>query len=209
MFKNKYNIKKDTKIILYIGRIHKSKRIDLLIKAYSKIHNILDDSLLIISGFDDGYIENINQLIKSLNLDNRILLLEPISDEEKLMAYRDAYVFVTPAYSGFPMTFLEVGAIGTPIITTTLGDKINWIDNQAGIVSKPKVECLSQALINIFRNENRHYLYSRNSREIINSDFGIESVVDKLERTYREVLATNKISFNKNKGHGNYDPKIY
>lgn len=51
------------------------------------------------------------------------------SEKEKMMAFIDADVFVTPRFYGFPITFLEAIACGTPIVTTNAGDFIEGIDN--------------------------------------------------------------------------------
>ncbi len=46
-FKNKYKIGDERKIVLYIGRIHETKRIDLLIRAFAILINTFKDNRLL------------------------------------------------------------------------------------------------------------------------------------------------------------------
>ena len=57
-----------------------------------------------------------------------------MSEKEKITIFVDADVFVTPSFSGFPVTFLEACACSTPIITTNKGDELDWIHNKVGYV---------------------------------------------------------------------------
>ena len=49
-FKKKYSIKKETQMILYVGRLEKSKGLDLLINAFAELSKDLDDIILVIVG---------------------------------------------------------------------------------------------------------------------------------------------------------------
>ena len=65
-FRRKFNIENNQKLILYLGRIHEIKGIDILIKAFTKVIKKVDDVKLVIVGPDDGYLENIQVLINNL-----------------------------------------------------------------------------------------------------------------------------------------------
>jgi glycosyltransferase involved in cell wall biosynthesis len=189
-FKRRFNIPEDKKIILYLGRIHKTKGIDLLIKAYAYLINKMKckHALLVIAGPDDGYLDDAKALANSLGIYTSVIFTGFISDEDKLKALVDAEVFVTPSFYGFPLTFLEACAVGTPIVTTILGDKLEWIDNNVGYVSRPTPTDLAEAIYRIVFNEELHRRFSKNCIEIVNSKFPIEKVVEKLEKVYAEIV---------------------
>ncbi|HUK84846.1 MAG TPA: glycosyltransferase, partial [Candidatus Acidoferrum sp.] len=69
-FKKKYNIQHKPKMILFLGRLHRTKGIDLLIKAYA--HLIKTDNqhntVLVIAGPDDGFLIEAISLVNSLSL---------------------------------------------------------------------------------------------------------------------------------------------
>ena len=95
-FKKKFGIDEDEKIVLYLGRIHKIKGIDILVRAFAEIIEKLDDVKLVIVGPDDGYLGEIETQIKSLNIKNKVLIPGPLYGEDKLAAYVDADVYVLP-----------------------------------------------------------------------------------------------------------------
>jgi glycosyltransferase involved in cell wall biosynthesis len=189
-FKKKFNIPEDRKIILYLGRIHKTKGIDLLIRAYACLKNEMKckDTILVIVGPDDGYLREARNLANSLGLYNSVMFTGFISRKDKLRALVDADVFITPSFYGFPMTFLESCAVGTPIVTTSLGDTLEWIDGNAGFITQPIARDIAEAIQRIISDDKLRRRFSRNCIEIVKSEFSIEKVVDRLEEVYEEVI---------------------
>jgi len=189
-FKKKFNIPKDKKTIFYLGRIHKTKGIDFLVKAYAHLTNEMKfkDAILVIAGPDDGYLNEAKALANSLGVYNSTMFTGFISSEDKLGALVDADVFVTPSFYGFPITFLEACAVGTPIITTSLGDTLEWIDENVGYVTQPTPHDLAEAMYRIISDDLLRRKFSRNCIKIVRSNFSIEKVVEKLEKVYEEVI---------------------
>ncbi|MEM2642427.1 MAG: glycosyltransferase [Thermoproteota archaeon] len=189
-FKSKHNIPEDKKIILYLGRIHRTKGIELLIKAYAYLVEKMNckDVVLVVAGPDDGYLNEAKVLASSLNVLNSTLFTGFISKEDKLKALVDSEVFVTPSFYGFPITFLEACATGTPIVTTNLGDTLEWIDGKAGYVTRPTPYYMAEAIYDIISNETLRRRLSENCINIVKTSFSIESVVSKLEKIYKEVV---------------------
>jgi glycosyltransferase involved in cell wall biosynthesis len=189
-FKKKFNIPEDKKIILYLGRVHKTKGIDFLIRAYAHLINEMKcrDTILVIAGPDDGYLNDAKALANSLGLYDSVMFTGFISSEDKLKALVDAEVFVTPSFYGFPMTFLEACAIGTPIVTTSLGDTLEWIDGNVGYVTQPTPCNLAEAICRIISDSRLRRRFSKNCIEIVKSEFSIEKVVEKLEKVYEEAV---------------------
>jgi glycosyltransferase involved in cell wall biosynthesis len=112
-----------------------------------------------------------------------------ISSEDKLRALVDADVFVTPSFYGFPVTFLEACAVGTPIVTTSLGDTLEWIGGNVGYVTQPTPNGLAEAIYGIISDDELHRRFSKNCIEIVKSEFAIEKVVERLEEVYEEVVS--------------------
>ncbi|MEM3674483.1 MAG: glycosyltransferase [Candidatus Methanomethyliaceae archaeon] len=187
-FKKKFGIPEEKKIILYLGRIHKTKGIDFLIKAYAHLTKRMGvkGTALVIAGPDDGYLNEAKVLVKSLNIAESVIFTGFIGREDKLKALVDAEVFVTPSFYGFPVTFLEACATGVPIVTTSMGDSLEWIDGKAGYVSKPSVKDFTEKICTILNKEIRKNI-SNNCLNLA-KEFSIEKVVCKLERVYKEVL---------------------
>lgn len=94
-FKKKYHIR-EKYIILFLGRVHKIKGIDFLIKSFSKLVKEIDDVALVIAGPDDGYGRKAKTLTKNLGLHDKVRFTGRINGKDKLSAYVDADVLIYP-----------------------------------------------------------------------------------------------------------------
>ena len=82
-FRDKFGIEGD--IIAYIGRIHPTKGIDTLIRAFRRIRNKVEDVNLVIAGNgDERYVMKLRKLIKELDLGRYVYMLGRISEEDKV-----------------------------------------------------------------------------------------------------------------------------
>lgn len=188
-FKKRFNMPENKRMILYLGRIHRTKGIGLLIKAYAQlIRNMnYNDSVLTIAGPDDGYLAEAKALVNSLGISDSVVFTGFLDTENRLKALVDADLFVTPSFYGFPMTFLEACAVGTPILTTTLGDKLEWIDGNVGCVTSPNSDDFAKAMYSIISNDQLRQKLSKKCRQLIKSQFSLEKTVARLERIYRTL----------------------
>ena len=123
-FKRKFGIPEDKRVILYLGRIHRIKGIDLLIKAYAYlIENMGNkDAVLVIAGPDDGYLNEAKALANSLRVSDPVMFVGPLYDKNKLAAYVDPDPYVLPSrYEIWGLIILEAYACGKPVIASKVG----------------------------------------------------------------------------------------
>jgi len=181
-FREKYNIKENEKIILYFGRIHKTKNIDMLVETFPQILSGIKVARLVISGPDDGNLADLKQQVQSLGIADRVIFTGYMEDNEKYQVFLDSDVFVTPSFTGFPITFLESLLCGTPIITTANGDNLDWINDNVGRVVNFSTDELRDAIIRLLENDNLYKGYVENGQHMIKETFTWNKVVDQLER---------------------------
>jgi len=187
-FKKKYGIKDDEKIVLYLGRLHKTKGIELLIKAFANLKKKYNKIKLFLIGPDDGFKYKLHELVKTLNLENEIIFLGFISQKEKLAALVDAKVFCTPKFTGFPITFIEACACGTPIITSDGGDVLDWIDNKVGYVVDYDEKQFEEAIYKIIDNKELRKKFSKNCKLLVKEKFNWNKIMNKVESLYIRVV---------------------
>jgi glycosyltransferase involved in cell wall biosynthesis len=187
-FRRKYQITDDCKIILYIGRLHGTKGLDLLIDAFHKVIKEKINCKLVIIGPDDGYLTQIQSKANYLGLQNKIKIIGFIPNNEKIQALVDSNVFVTPSFSGFPVTFLEACACGLPIITSTHGDNLDWIDNNVGFVVEYNPSRLKDAIFKIIDDEALSRKFSNQGKQLVAEQFNWNAICDQIEMHYREVI---------------------
>lgn len=183
-FRKKYGLNGDEKIVLYVGRLHKTKGIDLLTKAFAATSKELGNAKLVIVGPDDGYKSALEELVQSLKMNDKVLFIGFVTNDEKTAAFVDADVFVMPSFSGFPITFLEACACGTPIITTNNGDELDWIHNKLGYVVKYDKNLLRDAIFEVLSDEELRRKFGVEGRKLIREYFDWSSIIKKIEIIY-------------------------
>jgi glycosyltransferase involved in cell wall biosynthesis len=105
--------------LLFLGRIHPIKGVDILLRAWRAVQDRFRDWELHVAGPDDGgHLAGMQALAGHLRLD-RVVFRGPLYGEEKWRAYRAAELVVLPTHSeNFGLTVAEALAAGTPAIVT-------------------------------------------------------------------------------------------
>ncbi len=153
------------KYILYLGRLNKTKGIDLLIKSFSEIKD--KNITLKIAGEFNDYKEELLAIVKSLSLETKIVFLGIVKNEIKTNLIKNAWALVSPTYSDvIGMVNLEGASFKTPVITTyNTGLKKEWNDNGGRLIN-PTLEELKEVLLEITewsleeRNRNGNKLFN-------------------------------------------------
>jgi len=188
-FRKRYGLSDNEQIILYLGRIHETKGIGLLVRAFAGLTKEMEGVRLVIVGPNDGYLDTLTRLTASVAVSDKVLFTGPLYGAGKLGAYVDADVFVTPSFYGFPVTFVEACACGVPIVTTEKGDKLDWIHNQAGYVVEYDESQLKDALAAVLTNRVLAQQFQENGRKLVRQRFAWSRIVEGLEQIYLEVTA--------------------
>ena len=112
------NLPMSKKLILFIGRLHKMKGVDILIKAYASIEDRLRSlSKLLIVGSGPELFSLKRLVKKQLNIEDNVLFLGRVSDTHKRLLLRSCDIFILPSrYDVVPLTMIEALAAETPII---------------------------------------------------------------------------------------------
>jgi len=188
-FRRRYKIPENTKIVLYVGRLHQSKGLDLLIDAFYKVQIIEPNSKLILIGPGDGFEQILIKKIKDSHLENKIIVTGLLKESEKISAFVDSDVFVTPKFYGFPITFLEAWACGLPVITTNIGDNLNWMNNQCGLIAEYSGESLCNKILQIFHDTALRKRLGDNAKTLVRTELNWEVIAEKVEKLYLNVIS--------------------
>ncbi|MGD0477184.1 MAG: glycosyltransferase family 4 protein [Nitrososphaerales archaeon] len=187
-FRRKIGLDENNMMVLYLGRIHRSKRIDVLVRSFQLVTQRMKNARLVIAGYDDGYLQYLRFLTQSLGLNDYVIFTGPLNESDKQAALSDAGVFVTPSFYGFPMTFLEACAVGTPIIATNLGDVLSWIDGVCGYVTSPDPAELAHAICRVLLDGDVRAKFSENCKSIVQLKFSAAGIAKILESTYEGLV---------------------
>jgi glycosyltransferase involved in cell wall biosynthesis len=160
IFRAQHGISRDTKLLLFLGRLSTKKSPDLLLAAFAKLPAKLDGKpvQLVFAGPDEGAVQSKLELMAAeLGVASRVHFLGAIFDEAKWSAYLDADVFVLPSQNeNFGNTAAESVAAGTPVIVTEQCGIAPFLRNRAGIVIKHDVSELTEALASLLTDQGLH-----------------------------------------------------
>ena len=186
-FRKKYSIAEDEKVILFLGRIHKIKGIDILIEAFSKLKEELQGVKLVIAGPDDGYLDRLKLMVDKLSIEDDVIFPGPLYEKEKSEAYVDADVFVVPSkYESFGNVVLEAMAHNTPVVVTNSCGVSEWLSS-AEIIN-PTVDSLYVKLSEILKKSKSENLKSKRRMKKDVEKFSWETIVDRIESIYYEIV---------------------
>ena len=121
---------KQTKTILYLGRIHPIKGIDQLIRAYALLVDKKPFELVIAGEGDRVYTEELESLVRELGIQECVRFAGHVEKEEKQKLLASSYVLVLPSHTeNFGNVVVEALAQGTPVIASK---NTPWSVREAG-----------------------------------------------------------------------------
>ncbi|MGO9312921.1 MAG: glycosyltransferase [Syntrophobacteraceae bacterium] len=180
----------DARTLLFLGRIHPVKGVDMLLRAWAAVEPRFPEWELRIAGpNNNGYLPKMQSLAEELGL-KRVVFCGPLYGDTKQAAYREAELFVLPTHSeNFGITVAESLAAGTPAIVTKGAPWSSLERNRAGwwidIGVDPLVACLEEAM-----SQSRSELINRGrfGREWMVRDYSWARIGQMTHLTYRWLL---------------------
>ena len=180
-FFNKYTAFDCTqsKIIISMGRIHKKKGYDILIKSLDLLLKQNLECLLFIAGDNFGAKSELQMLIESYSLSDIVFFTGYLEGEEKINFLHNADVFALPSHDeNFGIVYAEALAAGTPIIASRHTpwkevEKYNcgkWVENKPELFAKSIIEILNSDPVKMGKN-GRNYVEENYSWDKIAVEF--------------------------------------
>jgi glycosyltransferase involved in cell wall biosynthesis len=192
-FRQRHGLEAGHKVILFLGRIHKTKGIDLLINAFAGIVKDITDARLVVAGPDDGYLNALQNLTAELRLTEKVIFTGPVYGEEKLAAYVDADVYaLTSSWEAFGISIFEALACGTPAVVTDRCGVADIIRDKAGLVVPYEVAALKDALRQMLADDKKRQQYGRDGQALVRGQYGWGAIAERTERMYEGVISKLK-----------------
>ncbi len=146
---------KGKRIILYLGRLHFKKGVDILIEAWAELAGRFPEAVLVMAGPDcEGTRVSLELSIVQRGLSGRVVFTGMLAPAMKWSALANAHCFTLPSYSeGLSVAVLEALGMGVPVI---ISDRCNLPEVQqynAGWQIRATADELTEALQEMLRNE--------------------------------------------------------
>lgn len=187
LLREKYGLNKN--ILLYVGRIHKSKGLQYVVKAIKDL-----DCKLFIVGPDGGFRSELVKQIKEEGIMEKVVFSGAISDEELIAVYHLSDIFVLfSEWEGFGLVVIEAMAAGKPVIVSDRGSLPFLVNNGNNglVVPFPSIEDLKNNISKLITNDKLRLRLARKSKKF-SKNFSWESVVRQTEEIYKRASKDEK-----------------
>jgi glycosyltransferase involved in cell wall biosynthesis len=177
-------------IVLYVGRLVKHKRVDLLLKSFARVIRDFPNASLWIAG--DGLERaSLERIAEHYNLP--VKFLGRISEREKIRVMKKAWCLVLPSEKeGLGLVLLESMACKTPVVAVDSGGPGAVVkDGVNGFLVPPGSEDLIyERICRILSDEKLRDRMGEAGRKIVEEKFTWEKVAERVEKVLLSVLQT-------------------
>jgi len=150
-FKEEYKIKKDDKLILYLGNIRKFKNPYNLLRALKYAIKVENKIKLIIIGSDQLKLEGgltINEFAKKLDISEKIITLGSLPPKQIVPFIQRSSIGVIPSYhEGQCLVAYEFAAAGLPLCLSNIGSFTSVFNDSALFCNPDDYKTLASNII--------------------------------------------------------------
>jgi len=178
------------KRLLFLGRLHPKKGLDLLIPAFQNCLPRLPDLRLLVAGSDcgTGYLSEVEALTRELGLVDKVSFLGELHGEQKELCFANADAFaLTSRSEGLPVAVLEAMAHGLPVIVSESCNLPEILASGAGIVVKCQVEQICAAILKVFESDASRRDLGLNAIRLVEEKFAWHRIAAQAVRLYVEL----------------------
>ncbi len=177
-------------VICSVGRLATQKDFPLLIRAFAHVVKHCDARLKIAG--TGGQKDVLEELIRELNLEDKVSLLGFVEYAEETMASSDMFV-MTSVWEGFPATLVEAMVLGTPVVSVNCeSGPAELIENGVSgiLVNSRDPEIIGEAIIKLLEDKKLRAKISQNAQKRVER-FSLPATVAELEKLMKFLCNKN------------------
>jgi glycosyltransferase involved in cell wall biosynthesis len=179
------------KLVLFLGRLHQKKGLELLIHAFARVADRCPDAHLVLAGNGDRrYMETVTQMVNECGVASRSTITGWLEDDDKLAALADADLFVLPSLGeNFGIAVVEAMACGLPVV---ISDKVGiWQDvaeSEAGIIVHCDSDEIASAIERLVGDSKLRTRLGRNGKNLAGAQFTMDRMAERMEIEYQALF---------------------
>lgn len=188
--RERLNLPKTELVVIFIGRLHKIKRVDLLLHAWARLPHLAQDQLLVV-----GAGEELDQL-KDLAVQLGINIGFKGSTDDVAPYLHAADVFVLPSgirstssYEGLSVALMEAMSTGLAVLATDCpGNRVLIQDGENGLLFPVEdVDELTKQLERLLEDPSLRARLGRNAHTSVYQNYAIEAIARKTKTIYERI----------------------
>jgi glycosyltransferase involved in cell wall biosynthesis len=198
--RERYEVKDDDQLILFLGRLVWIKGADKLLMAMPHILQKVPNAKLVIVGFGDME-EHLKSMVKGLRLEEKVKFrFEFVPEEERIAHYAACDVAAFPSlYEPFGIVALEAMSMEKPVVVGASGisgmREIVIVDGpeQCGYHVNPSDPVdIAWGIVSCLQDPNRKQQLGKNGRKRVLAEFTWDKIAEKTLKTYEELAKKEK-----------------
>lgn len=178
---------KDSKKILFVGRLVYYKGVEVLIDAFSRTENA--ELFIVGTGSDEEALKK-----QAGPLGDRVHFMKNLSDEDLRSAFADCDFFVMPSVEkseAFGIVQLEAMIYGKPVINTDLKTSVPLvsIDGETGLtVRAGDAAELAEAMNRLISDEGLREKFGNNAKRRVLEHFDIKTMTENVRKQMKKLM---------------------
>ncbi|MFO0910171.1 MAG: glycosyltransferase [Isosphaeraceae bacterium] len=178
---------RDKFVLLFFGRIHVKKGLDLLAEALGDLASTHADLHVLLAGKDDGALDPFRQRCEARGVADRVTWVGHVSGERARRVWGAADAFALPSYSeGFSMAILEALACRLPVLATTACHFPELAEAGGGLIVEPTRSGVAEGLRALVEQSAEHRAaMAARGRQLVERQYTWDQQARRLAEVYR------------------------
>lgn len=188
--RRRYKIAAETSIILFISRLHRKKRPELMIESVRKVIDQGADCHLILAGTGEpAYVSRLKSMINELGISHCVTFAGFVEGTDKDRLFQGSDVFALPSFSeNFGVVVVEAMTAALPVVVTPglhLSHEIR--EANAGMVVEGDVDSLSNAIRQLIEFPELRQQLGERGRQVAAERYAWDAIAQKLFSVYSSI----------------------
>lgn len=187
------DLRSDTPLALFTGRLHPGKGLDRLIAAWKIVVSRHPTARLLLAGEGPQQMAMARQ-IEALSLTGHIRLVGAFPEVDELLAAAD--LFILPSYEeGMSLALLEAMAAGLPVVASDVaGNRAVLRDGREGLlVPAGQVQTLAAAIERLWDDRELGARLGRSARRRVETEFSLAQSIEAHEHLFHRLVSRERI----------------
>ncbi|MCA8963476.1 MAG: glycosyltransferase [Planctomycetes bacterium] len=188
--RERLGLPQDAVVVLFFGRLHAVKGLDLLIDAAAPLLRGPGEVHLAVVGPDEGAGPAVRRQVQALGLQHRVHIHGGVDATARGEVLAAADLFALTSHSeGLPNAAIEAAAAGLPLLLSDACHLPQVAEYDAGAICAASPPSIAAALTDLLRDPERRRGCGDRARRMAEERFALGRVVDALEQLYRDLAA--------------------
>jgi len=190
-FAERYLNDDNARFILYLGRLHKTKGLDFLVKGFAIFAKRNENARLVIAGPDDGYLGALKKITNQAGVNKKVVFTGKLTEYDKKSAMVDStLVAYLGCYEPFGLVPLEAALCCRPVVVCSNTPMARIVqDGMFGFtVDYGNVTQLATIMQRLFSDDSYAGALGHKGRTYVRERYDWKKIARKVESIYGEIL---------------------